>query len=47
MPIYEMTADSLKPVAVICSGKFSHVDGPPHARLATQEASAELPACES
>ena len=45
MAIYELTADSLKPIPLISTGKFSRVDGPPHARLATQEASAEQPAC--
>ena len=38
MPIYELTADSLKPIPLLCIGKLSRVDGPPHARLATQEA---------
>ena len=45
MAIYELTTDSLKPIALLCIGKLSRVDGPPHARLATQKASAKQPAC--
>ena len=46
MPIYEMTVDSLRPINdfLVWEIMFCRLDGPPHARLETQETGIEQPA---